>query len=155
EPIPSEGVYANHLWESFSWADYLRYLTPARVRRIDSNFHSWVRPLIADLPDDFGVRPIISQMIARGGDDDLVSHRRAMRRQERASRRQKRIRWVATKLETHSPPLYRMLRKRRRYLDKMVAAGAFLATKGTISSASAIASAHRRRMFQSVYRNHL
>jgi hypothetical protein len=55
DPIPSEGVYANHLWESRPWSNYyLRDLTPARVRLIDSNFHQWIRPLIADLPDNLG-----------------------------------------------------------------------------------------------------
>jgi hypothetical protein len=47
------GTYANHLWQRLSWR-YLEDLTPGRVRSADTNFHRWVQPLIADLPDDFG-----------------------------------------------------------------------------------------------------
>jgi hypothetical protein len=45
--------YANHLWAQLS----LRYtwdLTPGQVRRVDSAFHRWARPFVADLPDDYG-----------------------------------------------------------------------------------------------------
>ncbi|GEM_PF-1616473 len=48
------GRFANHLWESNAWERYLKNLTPGAVRRIDSNFHRWARPYLADLPDDFG-----------------------------------------------------------------------------------------------------
>ena len=51
-PIPA-GAYANHLWESLAY-DYFKNLTPGRVRRIDSNFHRWLAPHLADLPDGFG-----------------------------------------------------------------------------------------------------
>ncbi|HEV2500879.1 MAG TPA: glycosyltransferase [Terriglobia bacterium] len=54
EPIPRAGVYVNHLWEKAAWENYLRDLTPGRVRRTDSNFHFWVRPLLAGLPDHYG-----------------------------------------------------------------------------------------------------
>lgn len=52
-PIPLEGVYANHLWESNAWR-FLDDLTPGRVRATDSNFHHWARPYLADLPDSYG-----------------------------------------------------------------------------------------------------
>jgi len=45
---------ATHLWESIAWERYLEYLTPGRVRSIESNFHHWVRPLVASLPDVYG-----------------------------------------------------------------------------------------------------
>lgn len=47
-------AYATHLWESFAWEMYLEHLTPRRVRKLDSNFHYWVRPMIEKLPDDYG-----------------------------------------------------------------------------------------------------
>lgn len=46
--------FANHLWESNAWEKYLQFLTPAKVREIDSAFHRWARPLVADLPANFG-----------------------------------------------------------------------------------------------------
>jgi hypothetical protein len=52
--IDTSGAYANHLWQTFAWKRYLEELTPGRVRAIDTNFHRWVRPFVADLPDDFG-----------------------------------------------------------------------------------------------------
>ena len=55
EPSADERSHlANHLWESAAWDDFLKHLTPRRVRNIDSNFHRWVRPLVSDLPDSFG-----------------------------------------------------------------------------------------------------
>jgi hypothetical protein len=55
-------AYANHLWESIGWEDYLECLTPARVRSVDSNFHRWVRPFVASLPGDYGA-PSFSQRV--------------------------------------------------------------------------------------------
>ncbi len=52
-PIVSDETYATHLWEGRSWR-YVRSLTPRDVRRIETNFHSWARPYVDDLPDDFG-----------------------------------------------------------------------------------------------------
>ncbi|HEX4637314.1 MAG TPA: glycosyltransferase [Rhizomicrobium sp.] len=52
-PIPLDGVYANHLWESNAWR-FLDDLTPGRVRAVESNFHYWARPFLADLPDSYG-----------------------------------------------------------------------------------------------------
>lgn len=52
-PIPLDGVYANHLWESNAWR-FLDDLTPGGVRALDSNFHRWARPFLADLPDAYG-----------------------------------------------------------------------------------------------------
>ena len=57
------GVYANHLWEMPAWFRFLEDLTPARVRRVDSNFHRWIRPLVADLPADFGRPPTIARTL--------------------------------------------------------------------------------------------
>ena len=56
--------YANHLWESMAWWHHLRDLTPGRVRQIDSAFHHWVRPYVADLPDDFGA-PTLAEKVVR------------------------------------------------------------------------------------------
>jgi len=53
QPIPIEQAYASHLWQSLSWR-YMDGLTPGMVRRRDSNFHRWIAPYVADLPDDFG-----------------------------------------------------------------------------------------------------
>ena len=53
DPIPMEETYANHLWESLAWA-FLKDLTPGAVRSRASNFHRWLEPYVADLPDDFG-----------------------------------------------------------------------------------------------------
>ena len=52
--LESRTTRANHLWESLAWEKYLEDLTPGRVRKIESNFHSWVRPLLSELPDNFG-----------------------------------------------------------------------------------------------------
>ena len=52
--IDASKAYATHLWESVAWEPYLEYLTPGRVRAMDSNFHRWVRPLVASLPDAYG-----------------------------------------------------------------------------------------------------
>lgn len=53
DPIPSGGTYANHLWETLAW-DFVADLRPGAVRARNSNFCRWVRPYVADLPDDFG-----------------------------------------------------------------------------------------------------
>ena len=58
-------AYATHLWESLAWEPYLEHLTPRRVRSIDSNFHRWVRPMIASLPDDYGA-PTVTARFALG-----------------------------------------------------------------------------------------
>jgi len=58
-------AYATHLWESLAWEPYLEHLTPRRVRSVDSNFHRWVRPMIASLPDDYGA-PTVTARFARG-----------------------------------------------------------------------------------------
>jgi len=58
-------AYATHLWESKAWERYLEYLTPARVRSVDSNFHRWVRPFVASLSDTYGA-PSFSDHIKLG-----------------------------------------------------------------------------------------
>src|SRR6266403_2530505 len=65
EPIDLSRAYATHLWESLAWEPYLEHLTPRSVRSIDSNFHRWVRPMIASLPDDYGAATV-SARFARG-----------------------------------------------------------------------------------------
>lgn len=56
DPRPGDvkGTYANHLWESKSWIQYLEDLTPGRVRTVDSAFHSWCRPYLDGVPDTYG-----------------------------------------------------------------------------------------------------
>src|SRR5215469_2642710 len=63
--IDVSGAYGSHLWESIAWERYLEYLTPGRVRSIESNFHRWVRPLVASLPDTYGA-PTFSDHIKLG-----------------------------------------------------------------------------------------
>lgn len=46
-------LYANHLWAQLA-VRYTWDLTPGYVRQVDSVFHRWARPFIADLPDDYG-----------------------------------------------------------------------------------------------------
>jgi Glycosyltransferase sugar-binding region containing DXD motif len=60
-PIDLSRAYATHLWESCAWARYLEHLTPRRVRRVDTNFHRWARPLIAALPDDYGAPTVMAR----------------------------------------------------------------------------------------------
>ncbi len=57
EPVRLSESYATHLWESCVWERYLEQLTPKRVRACDTNFHYWIRPMIATLPDDYGTAP--------------------------------------------------------------------------------------------------
>ncbi len=54
KPVPLDETYANHLWERKAWA-YIDSLTPGEVRSIDTNFHRWARPYVAELPDDYGL----------------------------------------------------------------------------------------------------
>ncbi len=53
DPVLTDETYANHLWETVAWG-YFKDLTPGTVRGRDTNFHRWVEPYLADLPDDFG-----------------------------------------------------------------------------------------------------
>jgi hypothetical protein len=53
DPIPTDEIYANHLWETLAW-QFIEGLTPGTVRGRATNFHRWVEPYVADLPDDFG-----------------------------------------------------------------------------------------------------
>jgi len=63
-PIDLPKAYATHLWETIAWERYLEHLTPRRVRSIDTNFHRWIRPMIASLPDDYGA-PTVAARFAR------------------------------------------------------------------------------------------
>jgi Glycosyltransferase sugar-binding region containing DXD motif len=56
-------AFATHLWESVAWERYLEYLTPGRVRSIDSNFHGWVRPFVASLPYSLGAPNVPDRLI--------------------------------------------------------------------------------------------
>jgi len=62
-PIDLSPAYATHLWESLSWERYLEHLTPGKIRKVDSNFHRWVSPFVAGLPDDYGA-PAMSDRFA-------------------------------------------------------------------------------------------
>ena len=142
EPIQSDGVYANHLWESHAWS-YLRDLTPARVRTVDSNFHSWIRPLIMDLPENLGARSIVSRIGSRIAtrikSDGLGGiARTAYRRSKQKVRR--------------ALPI---LRYRHRAIDKVVGIVAALTAKAPEPYNNLIAGAYRRKIFQSIYRDHL
>jgi Glycosyltransferase sugar-binding region containing DXD motif len=75
------GIYANHLWESRAWVKYLEQLTPGDIRRKRSAFSEWIRPLIADLPDDYGA-PSIRDRFERLG---RRAYRYVGRRLERLS----------------------------------------------------------------------
>ena len=57
------GAYANHLWEAAAWP-YFRDLTPRRVRTVDTNFHRWLRPFVADLAGAYGA-PGVATRTAR------------------------------------------------------------------------------------------
>jgi Glycosyltransferase sugar-binding region containing DXD motif len=57
--------FANHLWESNAWEKYLEFLTPAKVRGINSAFHVWARPLVADLPDNYGSPSLLARIRRR------------------------------------------------------------------------------------------
>lgn len=46
-------TYATHLWDGRSWR-YTRNLTPGDVRAHTTNFHTWARPYLDGLPDDYG-----------------------------------------------------------------------------------------------------
>ncbi|HTV54946.1 MAG TPA: glycosyltransferase [Terriglobia bacterium] len=65
DPIDVSRSYAVHLWAGLAWDNYLEHLTPGRARKVDSNFHRWVRPMVAALPDDYGA-PGIKARLARG-----------------------------------------------------------------------------------------
>jgi len=62
KPIDLSGAYATHLWESLAWPQYLEHLTPRRVRRVETNFHRWVRPMIQNLPDDYGAPTFMARV---------------------------------------------------------------------------------------------
>jgi hypothetical protein len=62
DPIPPLDTYANHLWESFAWRDYLADLTPGQTRRKDTNFHRWARPYLEGVPDELGRAPLTRQL---------------------------------------------------------------------------------------------
>jgi len=61
KPIPMEGVYANHLWESNAW-HFLEDLTPGKLRATNSNFYRWASPYLAGLPDDFGAATLLQRL---------------------------------------------------------------------------------------------
>lgn len=59
--------YANHLWEGLAWQQHLHELTPGRVRRVNSNFHSWARRYVAELPDAYGRPSKLAKIVKRLG----------------------------------------------------------------------------------------
>jgi Methyltransferase domain len=152
EPIPHEGVYANHLWESCAWFAYLRDLTPRVVRSVDSNFHFWVRPLIADLPDNLGalstVSRVKSDVVTRIGMGHIRLYARSL-----FWHSEQNLRRALTLLRNRFRPLDRVVRNRHRYLDKAIQIAAF-APRVLRAHDNFIDNLHRRRTFQSVYRDH-
>lgn len=64
EPLDVTNSYATHLWESYAWDSYLEQLTPKLVRTIDTNFHRWMRPMLDNLPDEYGA-PGVSARLKR------------------------------------------------------------------------------------------
>jgi hypothetical protein len=70
QPPISHGAYANHLWETNSWTQYLEHLTPRHVRETRTNFHDWARPYLAGLDDDLGA-PSMLQRVAVGFRDEV------------------------------------------------------------------------------------
>jgi hypothetical protein len=141
DPIPSNGVYANHLWESRAWSKYLRNLTPARVRLIDSNFHHWVRPLIADLPDNLGAPSFAARAI-----DVLLKERQR-------GRLAAGIRRVSNALRNRYALIDRSLHMRHDLIARGRRLVASLATKQPGSSL--ISRMYRRKAFQAIYRHYL
>lgn len=85
-PIDQGESYAHHLWESISWHDHLAGLTVRKVRRRDTNFHRWLRPLLTDLPDDFAPEPMAAAAV-RLARRALVHADRAAYRLRRGARR--------------------------------------------------------------------
>jgi len=141
EPIVGEDAYANHLWENCASA-YLRDLTPARVRAVDSNFHSWIRPFVADLPDELGSR----SLAARLGSD--------LARQMTRDHFRKTAKSVYWKSRQTIRRVFPIVRHRHRAVDRVV--GAAAVTAGGLGwPDNFITGLHRRRTFQSVYRHRL
>ena len=54
EPVSDPAAYAHHLWENIAWP-FFKDLTVSKVRKRDTAFHGLLRPLLKDLPDDFGL----------------------------------------------------------------------------------------------------
>jgi hypothetical protein len=148
EPIPSKGVYANHLWESRAWSDYLRDLTPAHVRMVDSNFHSWVRPLVVDLPDNFGAPSLVARVVNRTRTAQLAKKGETPRRNER-------VRQILTALRDRHPLIDRALRNRHRFIDQGLGTMAALAANRLGSYSGFISDLYRRRTFRTIYRQYL
>ena len=59
-PIPLDGVYANHLWESNAW-DLIEGLTPGLVMASDTNFSRWAKPFVSELPDNYGAPTLVDR----------------------------------------------------------------------------------------------
>jgi hypothetical protein len=73
--LEAPDAYAHHLWESKAWIEYLENLTVTDVRSIDTNFHRLVRPLIADLPENFGRPTWRARASTRARKARLEAHR--------------------------------------------------------------------------------
>lgn len=65
EALDLSHTYATHLWENISWDPFLESLTPGHVRAIDTNFHFWARPLLQNLPNNYGRDPA-TRRVTRG-----------------------------------------------------------------------------------------
>lgn len=102
-PLPTEGAYAHHLWESNAWRPFIDGLSVAEVRTRDTAFHRLVRPYLADLPDNFG-----SADAAAASDDGMG-----------ARRTRTRLLPIMRVLDRHAPRL--AWRVRHRLLDRLMA----------------------------------
>jgi len=92
EPIPAYGAYANHLWEARGWR-YMEDLTLRRVRKVNTNFHIWARPLLKNLPNSYGapslgerLRKAKSRKLREGRKFFWEGHRRFARALDRGRR---------------------------------------------------------------------
>ena len=104
-PIPLEHSYASHLWERTA-VEYLKDLTPGRVRAKESNFHSWAKPLLAGIPDDFGA-PANKRHLWRLPTDKMIESRQIIKDKAehgfaRASLATKRLLMTPDQLRRHA-----------------------------------------------------
>jgi hypothetical protein len=64
-PIIPRQAFGRRLWLERAWP-YLDGLTPGMVRSGETNVCRWLRPFVADLPDDYGAKGAPKPSIARG-----------------------------------------------------------------------------------------
>lgn len=132
QDFDARATYANHLWESTAWERYLEHLTPGRVRRVESAFHRWCRPLVADLPNRYGAPSLGERW-----------------------RRARRIGRAEVEKRTPSAKAFasRILGPRAKAMAKVLLRpeGPVLSHLAARTLPSVFGSWHRRRTFQTVY----